>query len=200
MFPSKINIYRSFKKKRDSPDFSGKYMGRDSSSGLNSAVTSQANDLDRNRRTATKHGLLNAFKKLAANGRNRFFVDEDADENIANGRIREAREMIRTYKYKLLQEEGEINDKKGANGYLNDAPGKFVDSLKKARSLVYQMMDNVKVRFLEEHCDGRVVGNDTIEDNADVNPSTKRHFGSLIIPEVANGSSIVSPSTPPGMI
>ncbi|GJV94724.1 hypothetical protein Tco_1546301 [Tanacetum coccineum] len=47
-----------------------------------------------------------------------------------------------------------------------------------------------------DHFDGDR-GNDTIEDNADVNPSTNVSL-EVNIPEVANDSSIVSPSTPPG--
>ncbi|GJT16204.1 retrotransposon protein, putative, ty1-copia subclass, partial [Tanacetum coccineum] len=50
--------------------------------------------------------------------------------------------------------------------------------------------------ILEDHFDGDR-GNDTIEDNADVNPSTNVSL-EVNIPEVANDSSIVSPSTPPG--
>ncbi|GKD55956.1 RNA-directed DNA polymerase, eukaryota [Tanacetum coccineum] len=87
----------------------------------------------------------NAFKKIAGNWGETVFVDEDADENIANGRIPEAfeGEMIRIYIYKELQEKGKINDKKGgrANGYeINRPPGKSWTPLKKAESLVNQMM------------------------------------------------------------
>ncbi|GJT88089.1 hypothetical protein Tco_1298784 [Tanacetum coccineum] len=58
------------------------------------------------------------------------------------------------------------------------------------------MSNNVEGEILEDHFDGDR-GNDTIEDNADVNPSTNVSL-EVNIPEVANDSSIVSPSTPPG--
>ncbi|GKB48272.1 zinc finger CCCH domain-containing protein 19 [Tanacetum coccineum] len=58
------------------------------------------------------------------------------------------------------------------------------------------MSNNVEGEILEDHFDGDR-GNDTIEDNADVNPSTNVSL-KVNIPEVANDSSIVSPSTPPG--
>ncbi|GJU46007.1 zinc finger CCCH domain-containing protein 19 [Tanacetum coccineum] len=58
------------------------------------------------------------------------------------------------------------------------------------------MSNNVEGEILEDHFDGDC-GNNTIEDNADVNPSTNVSL-KVNIPEVANDSSIVSPSTPPG--
>ncbi|GKB63241.1 RNA-directed DNA polymerase, eukaryota [Tanacetum coccineum] len=174
----------------------------------------------------------NAFKKIAGNWGETVFVDEDADENIANGRvciktkikthimdsclvsIKGVRYQVRVREFanwvpdfasldnisqhdyeseasgndqdmhsiNESQEEGEINDKKEQMGYES----------KKARSLVNRMMGEI----LEDHFDGDR-GNDTIEDNADVNPSTNVSL-EVNIPEVANDSSIVSPSTPPG--
>ncbi|GKE86834.1 RNA-directed DNA polymerase, eukaryota, partial [Tanacetum coccineum] len=94
----------------------------------------------------------NAFKKIAGNWGETVFVDEDADENIANGRVR-VREFanwvpdfasldnISHYESEASgndqdihsinesQEEGEINDKKEQMGYEMNAPGKSVDSL-----------------------------------------------------------------------
>ncbi|GJW95051.1 ribonuclease H-like domain-containing protein [Tanacetum coccineum] len=58
------------------------------------------------------------------------------------------------------------------------------------------MSNNMEGEILEDHFDGDR-GNYTIEDNADVNPSTNVSL-EVNIPEVANDSSIVSPSTPPG--
>ncbi|GKA96833.1 RNA-directed DNA polymerase, eukaryota [Tanacetum coccineum] len=58
------------------------------------------------------------------------------------------------------------------------------------------MSNNVEGEILEDHFDGDR-GNDTIEDNADLNPSTNVYLD-VNLPEVANDSSIVSPSTPPG--
>ncbi|GKB57871.1 RNA-directed DNA polymerase, eukaryota [Tanacetum coccineum] len=54
------------------------------------------------------------------------------------------------------------------------------------------MSNNVEGEILEDHFDGDR-GNDTIEDYADVNPSTNVSL-EVNIPEVANDSSIVSPS------
>ncbi|GKA49034.1 hypothetical protein Tco_0741992 [Tanacetum coccineum] len=86
------------------------------------------------------------------------------------------------------QEEGEINDKKEQMGYEMNAPGKSVDSFEEGEIIG---------EILEDHFDGDC-GNDTIEDNADVNPSTNVSL-KVNIPEVANDSSMCSsPSTPPG--
>ncbi|GJX88028.1 zinc finger CCCH domain-containing protein 19 [Tanacetum coccineum] len=151
------------------------------------------------------------------------FVDEDADENIANGRFANrvpdfaSLDNISQHDYESeasgndqdihsineSQEEGEINDKKEQMGYEMNAPGKSVDSF--VRSEIIGETDEGCVKMygkeidddiLEDHFDGDR-GNDTIEDNADVNPSTNVSL-KVNIPEVANDSSIVSPSTPPG--
>ncbi|GJR27799.1 RNA-directed DNA polymerase, eukaryota [Tanacetum coccineum] len=226
----------------------------------------------------------NAFKKIAGNWGETVFVDEDADENIANGRvciktkikthimdsclvsIKGVRYQVRVREFanwvpdfasldnisqhdyeseasgndqdihsiNESQEEGEINDKKEQMGYEMNAPGKSVDSFEegeiigesddgcvkdcmgkkldddvekdiedcsnnvteKCGVVNNNMSNNVEGEILEDHFDGDR-GNDTIEDNADVNPSTNVSL-EVNIPEVANDSSIVSPSTPPG--
>ncbi|GKA52656.1 zinc finger CCCH domain-containing protein 19 [Tanacetum coccineum] len=197
----------------------------------------------------------NAFKKIAGNWGETVFVDEDADENIANGRttshnmiMNPSLDNISQHDYESeasgndqdihsineLQEEGEINDKKEQMGYEMNAPGKSVDSFEegeiigesddgcvkdcmgkkldddvekdiedcsnnvteKCGVVNNNMSNNVEGEILEDHFDGDR-GNDTIEDNADVNPSTNVSL-EVNIPEVANDSSIVSPSTPPG--
>ncbi|GJZ34065.1 zinc finger CCCH domain-containing protein 19 [Tanacetum coccineum] len=175
----------------------------------------------------------NAFKKIAGNWGETVFVDEDADENIANGRVR-VREFanwvpdfasldnISQHDYESeasgndqdihsineSQEEGEINDKKEQMGYEMNAPENWTMMLikniedcsnnvtKKCGVVNNNMSNNVEGEILEDHFDGDC-GNDTIEDNADVNPSTNVSL-KVNIPEVANDSSIVSPSTPPG--
>ncbi|GJX49526.1 zinc finger CCCH domain-containing protein 19 [Tanacetum coccineum] len=105
------------------------------------------------------------------------------------------------------QEEGEINDKKEQMGYEMNAP-KLDDDVEKdiedcsnnvtekCGVVNNNMSNNVEGEILEDHFDGDR-GNDTIEDNADVNPIDNTTL-EVNIPEVANDSSIVSPSTPPG--
>ncbi|GKD04422.1 hypothetical protein Tco_1179396, partial [Tanacetum coccineum] len=77
------------------------------------------------------------------------------------------------------QEEGEINDKKEQMGYEMNAPGKSVDSFEEGEIIGESddgcvkdcMGKKLDDEILEDHFDGDR-GNDTIEDNADVNPST----------------------------
>ncbi|GJS34217.1 hypothetical protein Tco_0532599 [Tanacetum coccineum] len=66
----------------------------------------------------------------------------------------------------------EINDKKEQMGYEMNAPGKSVDSFEEGEIIGESDDGCVKdCGILEDHFDGDR-GNDTIEDNADVNPST----------------------------
>ncbi|GJV98890.1 hypothetical protein Tco_1554142, partial [Tanacetum coccineum] len=110
-----INIYRVLKKEGFS-DFKCKYMG-DSGSGLNSAVTSQ-DGLPLNAWTT------NAFKKIAGNWGETVFVDEDADENIANGREASGKLINDIHSIKRVTGEGEDHEKKEQMGYEMNAPGK----------------------------------------------------------------------------
>ncbi|GJU88749.1 zinc finger CCCH domain-containing protein 19 [Tanacetum coccineum] len=105
-------------------------------------------------------------------------------------------------------EEGEIIGESD-DGCVKDCMGKKLDDdvekdiedcsnnvTEKCGVVNNNMSNNVEGEILEDHFDGDR-GNDTIEDNADVNPSTNVSL-EVNIPEVANDSSIVSPSTPPG--
>ncbi|GKB69547.1 hypothetical protein Tco_0930959, partial [Tanacetum coccineum] len=104
-------------------------------------------------------------------------------------------------------EEGEIIGESD-DGCVKDCMGKKLDDdvekdiedcsnnvTEKCGVVNNNMSNNVEGEILEDHFDGDR-GNDTIEDNADVNPSTNVSL-EVNIPEVANDSSIVSPSTPP---
>ncbi|GJT81180.1 zinc finger CCCH domain-containing protein 19 [Tanacetum coccineum] len=105
-------------------------------------------------------------------------------------------------------EEGEIVGESD-DGCVKDCMGKKLDDdvekdiedcsnnvTEKCGVVNNNMSNNVECEIFEDHFDGDR-GNDTIEDNADVNPSTNVSL-EVNIPEVANDSSIVSPSTPPG--
>ncbi|GJV43153.1 hypothetical protein Tco_1427689 [Tanacetum coccineum] len=79
-------------------------------------------------------------------------------------------------------------------GYEMNAPGKSVDSFEEGE--IIGESDDGCVRFLRIILMVIVVMI-PLKDNADVNPSTNVSL-EVNIPEVANDSSIVSPSTPPG--
>ncbi|GJT64619.1 hypothetical protein Tco_1016099 [Tanacetum coccineum] len=129
----------------------------------------------------------NAFKKIAGNWGETVFVDEDADENIANGRVR-VREFanwvpdfasldnISQHDYESeasgndqdihsineSQEEGEINDKKEQMGYEMNAPDCSNNVTEKCGVVNNNMSNNVEGEILEDHFDGDC-GNDTID-------------------------------------
>ncbi|GJU32443.1 hypothetical protein Tco_1176032 [Tanacetum coccineum] len=121
----------------------------------------------------------NAFKKIAGNWGETVFVDEDADENIANGRVR-VREFanwvpdfasldnISQHDYESeasgndqdihsineSQEEGEINDKKEQMGYEMNAPDCSNNVTEKCGVVNNNMSNNVEGEILEDHFDG----------------------------------------------
>ncbi|GJY49189.1 zinc finger BED domain-containing protein RICESLEEPER 3 [Tanacetum coccineum] len=99
------------------------------------------------------------------------------------------------------QEEGEINDKKEQMGYEMNAPGKSVDSVEEGE-IIGESDDGCVKDCMGKKLDPEdpflmvIEVNDTIEDNADVTHRLTSLW-KLIFPEVANDSSIVSPSYAP---